>query len=278
MGYWQKFRTVLTAPFHESPKWTDIAIVFLTLGLVLVGYWQYKDMEAAGAQTDKLIQAANIQACAATKNAEAATSFAESTSELKEQVKTAVHDSEQAAIQSSAVSKTAARNAERSIQATQDAMRLDQRAWVDGTVTETPQGFVIRFRNTGKTPAIKVSPPQYVFAADKDAPIPIEDMRRNVVPSTLPPNVKEEVEKELRKHEGYVLAPLSFHDFTLPISLGSSRSAQPVPGQGHRKPNFIQGYITYIDVFKQVHETWFCYEQMWQGGEVQLCDSQNGMN
>src|SRR5271167_2353241 len=43
---WRKCWTAISAPFRESPKWTDIAIVILTVGLVVVGYWQYKDMEA----------------------------------------------------------------------------------------------------------------------------------------------------------------------------------------------------------------------------------------
>jgi len=40
---------------REGPKWTDIAIVFLTIGIVFLAFMQHKDLVDAGIQTDRII-------------------------------------------------------------------------------------------------------------------------------------------------------------------------------------------------------------------------------
>jgi hypothetical protein len=42
---------------REFPKWTDIAIVVLTGGIVFLAYMQHRDMTESGKQTDKIIAA-----------------------------------------------------------------------------------------------------------------------------------------------------------------------------------------------------------------------------
>lgn len=55
----------------DRPKWTDVAIVILTGGIVFLAFMQWREMHGAGEQTEKIIVAANIQASAANKIAEA---------------------------------------------------------------------------------------------------------------------------------------------------------------------------------------------------------------
>lgn len=46
-----------TSPLGEKPKWTDVAIVILTIGIVFIGVLQFLEMHDAGVQTDKIIVA-----------------------------------------------------------------------------------------------------------------------------------------------------------------------------------------------------------------------------
>jgi len=41
----------------DKPKWTDVAIVILTVGIVALAYMQWREMDSSGAQTDKIISA-----------------------------------------------------------------------------------------------------------------------------------------------------------------------------------------------------------------------------
>lgn len=74
------------------PKWTDIAIVILTGGIVLLAYMQWREMHGAGKQSDDLIKAATVQADAAGKNAKAAAGFATSADEIREETRRAVRE------------------------------------------------------------------------------------------------------------------------------------------------------------------------------------------
>ncbi len=64
---------------REKPKWTDVAIVFLTCGIVYFAFVQWREMVGTGTQTDKLIIAAN-------KQAGAADSFSQSASDIREKI------------------------------------------------------------------------------------------------------------------------------------------------------------------------------------------------
>ena len=70
---------------------------------------------------------------------------------------------------------------------------------------------------------------------------------------------REEMAKEPR---GYVLAPNA-------VNLGIEQS---FPGGNI----FIQGIVTYTDVFKTAHKTWFCYHQV-SLGKLYMCPQGNGM-
>ena len=110
--------------------------------------------EEAAIQTDKLIYAANTQTAAAQK-------FAESSDQIKIQIIKAVGDFETAANQSSQASALAAQNTIRSMKASQDSFREQQRAWLglkETTVLQLGDNIPLRVKvplhNSGRSPAI----------------------------------------------------------------------------------------------------------------------------
>src|SRR5271165_7061926 len=86
-------------PFRNRATWAEKVTALLTAAIVVVGIFQlyvYRQMkgimESSSQQTDKLIGAANIQAGAASKNAEAAASFSKSADSINRQTQIAVGD------------------------------------------------------------------------------------------------------------------------------------------------------------------------------------------
>jgi len=111
---------------REGPKWTDVAIVVLTCGIVYLAWTQHRDLIDAGAQTDKIIIA-------------------------DQRIATAMELSVGAA--GTALNATIAQN------------QLDQRAWVAviGVTMDAPEvgkkiNGSVTWMNSGKTFARKVKP------------------------------------------------------------------------------------------------------------------------
>jgi len=52
-----RFVRIIRKHRREFPKWTDMAIVILTAGIVFLAYMQHRDLIGAGTQTDKIIAA-----------------------------------------------------------------------------------------------------------------------------------------------------------------------------------------------------------------------------
>src|SRR5713226_9022985 len=107
-------------PLNDRPKWTDVAIVILTAGIVYFAHVQSKDMKDAGTQTDKIITA-------------------------DERLAKAMENS--------------VKQAGDALNASIEASRTDQRAWIAiGTPSPTlkvgnPSILQVRIWNAGKTPA-----------------------------------------------------------------------------------------------------------------------------
>jgi hypothetical protein len=144
-------------PYRNRPNWSEKVTVFLTIAIVGVSisqaviYFQQKRiMESSGHQTQQLIDAANIQACAANRNANAAASFSESAKGINTQTALAVGDFQRMA--------TAAEN---NIRAIQESSRNDQRAWLGVAdpkfilTVEAPLKAETYVMNVGKSPAIE---------------------------------------------------------------------------------------------------------------------------
>ena len=133
--------------------WLTAAIAFFGLCQVAVGVLQYV---YGGKQTNNLIIAANRQATASEKieaaantQATAAQQFAASTGRLETTIDNAEKD----------LGRSAS-NSQKAIEATQDAMKLDQRAWVGmlgiSDISFAQENGLLAtgvFVNSGKTPA-----------------------------------------------------------------------------------------------------------------------------
>ena len=128
--------------------------LFVGVVTLLIFAGQLWEMSQSGQQTDKLIVAAKALAGAAGDTATAAgdqvdagNNFADSAEEINRGIVEAV-DQLQAA----------AKNAKTSINATKEAMQLDQRAWVvmrgvgPAPELDKPWELHVLFTNTGKTP------------------------------------------------------------------------------------------------------------------------------
>lgn len=145
-----------------SPEWVMVSFT------AVIAFWaglQWYEMHGSGKQADKLItaatkladaardqaQAAKDTANAAGKQVDAANRFADSAEGINRGVAGAVTQL-----------KAAADNAKASIEATKEAMRLDQRAWLgasDYTYSIAESGPIdssASVTNTGKTPALNI--------------------------------------------------------------------------------------------------------------------------
>ncbi len=126
-------------PFRQRAHWSDLATIGLTVTLVAVGitqaciyYQQKKIMEGSSGQTDQLIKAANIQACAATKISAAADKFSASADKIREETTNAVGELKRAANDSETAMKQNSRNSQRALDVSIEASHLDERPWVVG--------------------------------------------------------------------------------------------------------------------------------------------------
>lgn len=185
---------VFSPPPSEPPadrvKWTDIAIVILTAGIVLAAIIQtiifnkqWNEMHSAGEQTDKLIGAANkIQSALITANSQNLEAVKKTLEQNQTALKRTLGQSKQAMDASNKQSRD-------SLNASIESARLDQRPWItfDGfEMSEEPTlnkevTVTLKVINTGKTPGLdltsqsrlaswNVEPPPAVFVAPASAP------------------------------------------------------------------------------------------------------------
>lgn len=216
-------------------------------------------------ESDKLLKVQTDNASEAYRVAERSAKAAEKSAEAaREQLR---FSSDQA---------TAAKN---SVEAVQLQLRLDQRAWVTVDVSEKTGNFAVTMKNTGKSPAINVTMVT-AFAGGKRMGPPDVDLSRNFSsPIELPQNAPKEFLDTLKKEgyirdrppTGYVIAPGATQiasdyqgKFTQIFAIGGDRT-------------YVQGRVTYQDVFGGSHETTFCY---WFAppSDFVMCNDHNGMN
>lgn len=150
-------------PFRSRASWTDMAIVFLTFGIVLMAYLQIRVMQESGKQTDKLIKAANINAYSAKKSAEAAMSFAATASEINNGISHAV---DKLNLQAKSMEKSAGA-AVQTAQSTKNQLEKGERPWVGVSgqlqvigpihADASKVNFYYNLTNVGKSVALGVS-------------------------------------------------------------------------------------------------------------------------
>jgi hypothetical protein len=302
---WRQFTNWWTDPYRRRGNFPEHLTVVVSVVIAVIAFFQWgvyrqqkRIMEGAGAQTQKLIDAANIQACAAQKiadasdrNADAAESFSKSAEAINNQTGLAVDKFDRIAKASEESIRATQKAAKDALDASVEASRTDQRAWVSVdvkiAVNSQPRGFEITFMNTGKTPALDISTPSHYFSAY--VPATKERLMKQPEPSLIPvpPNASPLLKQYVEEHNaevtklaatktgGYVLAPNASRSSTMSEFMGVYMGSDPANTQ--REHNFIQGYITYKDIFGKSRETWFCY---WQPSPntLKLCDNGNGMN
>jgi len=117
-------------------------------------------------------------------------------------------------------------------QAQLGAMKIDQRAWVSVDVSEKIGKFSVSMKNTGKTPALNVI---YFAAFSGD--------KRGVIPE-IP---KTEPTLQFLVAPGDTQTASNFEmNYLQAFNLGGDR-------------NYVQGNISYDDIFGKTHHTIYCY-------------------
>lgn len=254
---------------------STIVIAVATVVNVGVAYRMWVEMHTVGADTHDL-------AVAAGKQADAAKSQANNTAVLARAAVDQVKSLEAGVAETHALASAAKIQADTAAAANKialDATTVDERAWVSVDVGEKAGNFSVTMRNTGKSPAINVSevtafaggnrmgPPEVDFSQDSSSAV--------LLPKDAPPELLERLKKEGfirdRPPSGYVIAPGD----TQIASVYQGKFTQIFRIGGDRV--YVQGRVTYNDIFGKFHETLFCY---WFAppSDFAMCNDHNKMN
>jgi len=240
----------------ERPQWTDIAIVFLTLGILLAAILQtriferqWREMHDSGTDTHDLALAAKAQADASKAQSESTAKLADSTAQEVQQLQASVREAHAATEQS------------------KHALQVSERPWLNADSIEL----------TRYNPPSPTQEPLYM-----EARVAIKNTGRSVatdvwVKATAEPNRTETLLKDWRKpcrmieHEkagvakaretgqgevwphGFVLAPGD----TVETDLGD---LQVDRWTLEKSKYWILGCASYKDEFGATHHTNFCFE------------------
>jgi hypothetical protein len=226
----------------EWPMIILTAIIAIATAANVIVYWC--ESESSSKQTQKLIDTAKIQANAAGDQADAAQQFSDTAEDINGRMSDAVDQL-----------TAAAENAKTSIKATQDALQLEQRAWVfisamqlKPLVLNDPFTVEYLIKNEGKTPATPrkegrifmwISPGRPAGRLDDVAPTP-EHRVGVIFPETV-----------------YGPSPISSTDN------GGQRVVQAgdIASYNAKPPTlwiYIYGRLVYTDAFGKGHTTSFC--------------------
>jgi hypothetical protein len=259
---------------RAKPKIDVLSGISVIATMIFIAYQSY-EMKEGGKDTHDLAVAAGKQADAAGKQADAVGKEAANTHDLAVAAATQATNTGDLAL--SAGKQAVA--AEQSVETIQEQMRLDQRAWVSVSVGEKAGNFAVSMRNTGKTPAMNVTdvtafsgggrmrPPEVDLSRNSSSPIPILG---NLAPDILT-KMKQEGFIRDRPPTGYVIAP---GDAQISSDYQGT-FAQIFKIDADRA--YVQGRVTYDDVFGKSHETVFCF---WYAppSDFVMCNDHNKMN
>jgi hypothetical protein len=256
-------------------------IIAVTTGLyVLVSILTWLAVSRSSEQTSKqvgeLIRAANIQACAAQKiadasdrNANAAKSFSATADKIREETVHAVGELQRAANYSETAMKENSRNAKIALDASIAASHLDERPWVVAQrfllSNEPEEGkmptVTIWMINTGKTPALNLVPGSQPFISSSEPPPPLAEDPAAPVTSigVLAPGPTD-------MH--FTTGASPFHKIGIDLyKFGSARY-------------YIRAKITYLDVNNVRHWTTICASHAYGRNlaEFEYCSEGNDMD
>jgi hypothetical protein len=160
------------AEMRDGPKWTDVAVVILTVGIVAASLLQWHEMHAGSTDTHDLALEAKAQADAARAQAEAATKSSEETHNLVEKAKEQAKTAGLTANAATSAAKTAA-----------DSLVLAERPWIkikhrivrpltfDAPAWKSPVASIViedTIENVGSTVALNVFSWEDVIPVDPD--------------------------------------------------------------------------------------------------------------
>jgi hypothetical protein len=242
---------------HLLDRWFQAYVIIIGV-LALVGLSglgvvrrQLREMKEARKQTDSLIKRA-IEQSSALNDA------AEQTDRLIEQAiqqANAAAEQAKAANMAACAAKTSSENfaqiaatSVQNIHVAQDAMRLEQRAWVFVTETRVsemqagkPLSIIVGFKNTGRTPARNVQIATCIDALPKGQ-VPDPNLEKTQSRGIIPPNG------------------------TLFVTIGGGRkNAEGITEKGMQAIMagdlvvWVYGTATYEDIFDNRQATMFCY-------------------
>jgi hypothetical protein len=289
-------------PYRNRPNWSEKVSVLLTIVVVLVAaaqlriYQQQKAiMESSGKQTQQLIEAANIQAGAATKNAAAAASFSDSAKGINTQTALAVGDFQRMAEAAGKQATAAGKQADTSLgslKVNQNISRAWQRPYISAKAVLADDGNIINgsrppflwnigngcrvqidmeFVNIGTTPAQNVSATQPYFIVDENRTATIIAQRFNHWAQPTSATIDG----------GGIIAPRDPQTLP-PIQRPVLTQEQCRQVMASEHTLYIVGAIKYTDVFKPVilpYVTTYCYRYV-PGTYVSLraCPFGNSIN
>jgi hypothetical protein len=202
---------------------SDLLIVIFTAVIAFYARLQWLEMHAGGEQTTEMVKAAK-------KQAEAADSFSQSAQHVSADIGTAQRNFQRMA-----------ESSEKSIGATQNSMRLEQRAWVGMADTQVNGDAVtVFFTNTGRTPALEVAPGE---GGGSDSWCCDLNM------------VHYQPLKHTPANAGRTLVSRAAMPVTHVVPAVPNTAT---PDQRKKVVSVIQGSIVYKDVFKRAHWTDYC--------------------
>lgn len=224
--------------------WAKIAVLLSALAAAFVSA-QWYEMRKGGKDTRALAQAADTQAKKMADMSTAADKIREAAQNL--------------VIQDQRI----ADNAKASIQATQEVMRLDQRAWVvwkaiEG-VPELDKTWTLKayFTNSGKTPAKNVRVNCSLTPAKDESTLDFNKLAPVRNPAIIAPNDPTTYCE---------LNPLKINKINQDVlNIFSSKEATL----------FFYGFVTYNDIFGKEHWVTFCHAMAPDGKSWNVCGVNN---
>jgi hypothetical protein len=252
-------------PYREKSKWTDIAIVALTIGIVILAGMQWKEMDEPGKQTDKIISSAKVIA-----------------SSMEQSIKKLDAAREASETQNN-----------KAIGASASLFQSDERAYiVIENFAWTNQGFAPgpnkihrneTFRNAGKSPALHMHSYGCLVIYSLDTPDTELAVKTDALFVTAK-TVNHDIDK---KAKGTDRAPgqalfatdvLSDERCLRQGPLGDFAMTQQQSSDYFSDPPKIGfehiGGVTYMDTFGKSHETQFC-ERITTGTAPFFCPAHN---
>ena len=222
---------------------------------------QLREMREGGIDTLALAQAARDSAKAASDQADAAQKFAGTAKDINGGVSGAVGQLE-----------AASKNAKASIKATQDAMRVEQRAWIGVTnihliedmKAEMPIGVVAVMVNSGRTVALDMKVTMIVHT--NVGYLDIADY------ATHPTELGGQIKFGLKAP---VMNMFPTQTMNLPGYSGVADAEAVQAIHDGRRLVYGSGWITYKDIFNRPHETRFCGVYVPDDKVFTACDTFN---